>query len=1403
MAAPKCPNYSAPEWKQLTDLLEETGLSRFAQKKSHRMFMRYENLDDPLSKAIRQFDPNIHSPSQKHDTLTINAAKYDENKVDHKYYNKAGEEYTSVSRILDSYEETKYRGEDTGSLYADSGTKIHSAFEDYARGTSVENIKESFRQNNIPLEFIPHVTAFIDGLKKTGIVLVENILAEDSLKIAGKPDIIHIKFDGSIDIYDFKTAYQTPKKRQQGAAVWNPTGDYDGYKSRRYTVQTEVYGRMVERTLGQPVTNYFIVPIEVEFAEDNPTREMTKLTMLDKENVTKYGYTKSGIISDKIFGEKPRQPVASIEGIDDSTELVERLTGIVQYVQENLDNEAERILSLPQFHRFHNGVLYYIKNGKQVRLNDQSNRTAQKQQIIDEYLKQKYSSYKDIPNSIMNYLTTGDEAFLNLDGKPGDSMRAILKPFMKREDINVYALSDVKGFESKKNWIVITTGNVSSLLYVGNEELEMKFRTTTQSGFISKGINGFSESLFANIGIDAATASYELNSRLSNNIADARRLEAGFIAMKLKEGNPDMVFDRILIHSVNKKTTTPYATDLREIIPIIQRMSTHNVASKFIPKNVLSLLSNPKVFDIKSYQPNFSKVYLDNFDSLAFSRDFNIKRGIEAYAQEQIDKESLLALIQGRIQATLRRAEEDSNALEESRMLSEMYYQLKGISTEVKPLSLMDSKGSVPMNVANPVIQDLVKTYKAALASLRSDFWQDYKKPFNDRLEKFFNASGNFFSEVNDRTLSQTTRYYESLFERDVFKVQNVDGSVSTKELNNFSLIEEGSDKFNTLHPHQQEMIVYINDKIQKAADKMGIKWQRGKLPLVRASFYNKFYRQGQDGERTSYKDLLARMFEDMEENFGSGEKTNQKEQFRIENRFQSQENIDTYDGRTNIMGIDSSGFVNLEEYNEWETNLEVVLDLFTMEAARMEHMNRVAGDFNAAESLFKWQKSALFEERIGLNVDWIQWWRTSQLFNKDIDSGSLSSKFVNTFNKAASIGLIAAKPGVAVLNLLAQQVSAFSQATANSFTGNKDYSLTDWSKAGVTISNPKNYEKINLLLQDFGLYNLSMSDLINGHRRYGNKSIFRMKYLYSLLNAGDWYSRSQLLVAQMMHDGTWDAYSVENGVLKYDEKADGRFNGEKLTPEKGKALNDALRYQMAKDGLLPTGNSGAPLPKAYDSNLAARIKGQADSVIGGFDRDARGLYSFHSWGKLLGLFKTWLPSRLNKGFSSSYTSEIMGNYEFTRTDDNSMMAVWKGEQMEGMLNTLLYYGWYLAKYRKSPDKLTDVQRSNLRRLTADVALIASAFLLAGLLDDEDDKTALAIRRSVDDILATYNMFTVFDFLYTPVAVVYAQQTLEQIWSLASKGTDASDKTIEALISKVPVANTMQELYDAVDSIDE
>ena len=53
----------------------------------------------------------------------------------------------------------------------------------------------------------------------------------------------------------------------------------------------------------------------------------------------------------------------------------------------------------------------------------------------------------------------------------------------------------------------------------------------------------------------------------------------------------------------------------------------------------------------------------------------------------------------------------------------------------------------------------------------------------------------------------------------------------------------------------------------------------------------------------------------------------------------------------------------------------------------------------------------------------------------------------------------------------------------------------------------------------------------------------FNSDMLYVCNRAPDVYHRMGLLIAKMIHDGSYEAHSYENGFLKYDPKKDKRFS--------------------------------------------------------------------------------------------------------------------------------------------------------------------------------------------------------------------------------------------------------------------
>jgi hypothetical protein len=167
------------------------------------------------------------------------------------------------------------------------------------------------------------------------LMLSEVVLSVDGIPqeyaVAGTSDIVQFTNDGRIRVIDFKTAGITKSVRKKGGKAWDPVNAHRGYKAKRYTTQLLGYGRMIESILKQPVSEYLIVPIEVETIDDTANGKYKSITILPTENVSSYGYEEmANEYLDKEFGTRSfAKTTQSITGMDESSSTFLKLTGNV------------------------------------------------------------------------------------------------------------------------------------------------------------------------------------------------------------------------------------------------------------------------------------------------------------------------------------------------------------------------------------------------------------------------------------------------------------------------------------------------------------------------------------------------------------------------------------------------------------------------------------------------------------------------------------------------------------------------------------------------------------------------------------------------------------------------------------------------------------------------------------------------------------------------------------------------------------------------------------------------------------------------------------------------------------------------------------------------------------------
>lgn len=195
-----------------------------------------------------------------------------------------------------------------------------------------------------------------------------------------------------------------------------------------------------------------------------------------------------------------------------------------------------------------------------------------------------------------------------------------------------------------------------------------------------------------------------------------------------------------------------------------------------------------------------------------------------------------------------------------------------------------------------------------------------------------------------------------------------------------------------------------------------------------------------------------------------------------------------------------------------------------------------------------------------------------------------------------------------------------------------------------------KNFSSVSKLQQldaHFGVANHSLNNISRKRRinwfGIGNVS---SDTLFWGSTAPDFQHRMTILVAKMMGDGVWDAYTLdENGDLKYEWKKDKRFSvyasgdinnkdylAQKTLYEKHiEELNNIGFKYVDANGIQREYKVGDDLPEAYLPKEIQAIKNYSDLLYGHYDDESRSLINDMFLGSLFMQYKTYIVSRVEQ----------------------------------------------------------------------------------------------------------------------------------------------------------------------------
>lgn len=260
---------------------------------------------------------------------------------------------------------------------------------------------------------------------------------------------------------------------------------------------------------------------------------------------------------------------------------------------------------------------------------------------------------------------------------------------------------------------------------------------------------------------------------------------------------------------------------------------------------------------------------------------------------------------------------------------------------------------------------------------------------------------------------------------------------------------------------------------------------------------------------------------------------------------------------------------------------------------------------------------------------------------------------------------------------------------------------------------------KIQLLNEKFGMNDMDMNTYID-HIKSDHCGIFNINnFAYKFTSRPDYYNRMTILVAKMIADGSWDAYSVVDGKLVYDWKKDKRYNllanpnadktsqeyqyqkafyyaNAKQFEEEGRANPDGSKYTMYKENSQELND----IPDAYTTQEMESAKSLSDLIYGYYSHEKKSLIHYTFIGSLLMQMKTFWSGKKNQYLQRGGVY-VRGNWEqyeengqkyYYQVDNNGLAKLeeppvtedqlkptdiripfvkWRGQWQEGIIATL------------------------------------------------------------------------------------------------------------------------------------
>lgn len=446
-----------------------------------------------------------------------------------------------------------------------------------------------------------------------------------------------------------------------------------------------------------------------------------------------------------------------------------------------------------------------------------------------------------------------------------------------------------------------------------------------------------------------------------------------------------------------------------------------------------------------------------------------------------------------------------------------------------------------------------------------------------------------------------------------------------------------------------------------------------------------------------------------------------------------------------------------------FEINLDTIAIKYAMSKIKQKQMNAILPGIEDALTVMKyhsWKTGHTEELQKALEDFWkqlqISVYDRSILEGEEIEDVMSTLKWVQ---QKASICAIALRPMLTVKELLVGTVKNVSFAWSkvygeDSFNGKNLAEAYKILFMGGTNGNLLNeHNLIDAFNLEYRFANMDLNNITDKTKLDRRGMNFLSEHLFWTSTCADYTNRLSLFIAKMLHDGTYNAHSLDSdGNLVYDPSKDMRFeyyfknrvkNNYQFSESDNKYNDQRSLYLTIMEEFnserrilnLSNLEERDNIPRAYTNKDRDSIKEFSDTAYGYYDHERSPLIKHSALGITFGQFITFWPAKVKYYFGKGGTNTKKGyfgqkykldenqnkvyywlkteynedgeayTYETTENTGNKAQG-WVGSYSEGLLYSL---GYCIKDLKNGNLTSTDPQRK--RR-----AMLALHDLLLGIL---------------------------------------------------------------------------------------